>query len=59
MKSVSQIARDAFNGKNPGLMEEIKKLNGYVMDGITYPANSISLSETISTVQEMLIEGRV
>lgn len=48
-----QIAKDAFYGVNEALMSIVMNKNGYEMDGNTLPANSISLSECIATVEAM------
>jgi hypothetical protein len=50
MNRKERIARDTFWGKNPRLMEHIKHLRGYEMDGQWWPANSITLGETMDAV---------
>jgi len=49
----NQVARDAFYGVNEALMSVVMNKNGYEMDGNFCPANSISLSECIATVEAM------
>ena len=49
----NQIARDAFYGNNEALMSVVSIKNGYTMNGEFFPANGLSLSEVIETVESM------
>lgn len=53
MNTKNEIARNAFYGNNEALMSEINIKHGYTMNGEFFPANGLSLSEVIETVESM------
>ena len=53
MTTKNEIARNAFYGNNEALMSEINIKHGYKMNGEFFPANGLSLSEVIETVEGM------
>ncbi|MDD5530919.1 MAG: hypothetical protein PHX21_12950 [bacterium] len=64
--NVEKIARAAFYGSYPKLMERVSWDRGYVLNGRKYPANSMSLREAIDTIKKYpastiskLIHGKV
>lgn len=53
MTTKNEIARNAFYGNNEVLMSAVSIKNGYTMNGEFFPANGLSLSEVIETVEGM------
>ncbi len=53
-KQIIKKAKEAFYGSDDELMNKISDFYSYEMDGITYPANSVSLLDCIKAVEQMI-----
>ena len=53
-KEIIKKAKAAFYGSDDELMNKISDFYSYKMDGITYPANSVSLLDCIKAVGQLI-----
>lgn len=57
MNDAERLGRAAFWGQAPELMALVQNKRGYTYNNQLYPANSVSLEETIETVAQILREA--